>query len=113
MTEPTVVNAAPVPESRLARNSLLNLLGQGVPLIAAFFAIPKLITGLGTERFGLLTLAWLVIGYFSLFDLGLGRALTQVVAAEIRDTRDTKAPLLVWADGDHHFVHRPADAVTE
>ena len=31
-------------------------------------AIPRLIEALGTARFGLLTLAWVVIGYFSLFD---------------------------------------------
>ena len=66
--------------SRLAHNSVLNLIGQGIPFLAAFFAIPLLIRGLGTDRFGVLTLAWMVIGYFSLFDLGLGRALTQVVA---------------------------------
>lgn len=66
--------------TRLARNGVFNIIGQGVPLLAAFFAIPRLIHGLGTDRFGVLTLVWMVIGYFSLFDLGLGRALTQVVA---------------------------------
>lgn len=52
-------------------------------MVVALFAIPSLISGLGVERFGVLTLAWLVVGYFSLFDLGLGRALTQVVAARL------------------------------
>ncbi len=83
--------------SRLARNSLLNLLGQGVPFLAAIVAIPLLIHGLGTDRFGVLTLAWMVIGYFSLFDFGLGRALTQVVAERIGAARTEKAPSLVWA----------------
>lgn len=83
--------------SRLARNSVFNLLGQGVPFLAAVVAIPLLIRGLGTDRFGVLTLAWMVIGYFSLFDLGLGRALTQVVAERIGTGRDTVAPPLVWA----------------
>jgi O-antigen/teichoic acid export membrane protein len=82
--------------SRLARNSIFNLIGQGVPLLAAFIAIPLLIRGLGTDRFGVLTLAWMVIGYFSLFDLGLGRALTQVVAETLTDRQDTQAPPVVW-----------------
>jgi O-antigen/teichoic acid export membrane protein len=82
--------------SRLARNSIFNLIGQSIPLLAAFFAIPLLIHGLGTDRFGVLTLAWMVIGYFSLFDLGLGRALTQVVAEKLSEGDDTKAPPLVW-----------------
>jgi len=81
---------------RLVRNSIFNLIGQAVPLLAAFVAIPLLIRGLGTDRFGVLTLAWMVIGYFSLFDLGLGRALTQVVAEKLTDRQDTQAPPVVW-----------------
>jgi len=75
---------------------MFNLLGQGIPLLAAFLAIPPLIHGLGTDRFGVLTLAWMVIGYFSLFDLGLGRALTQLVATKLSEGRDTHAPPVVW-----------------
>ncbi|HEV8217101.1 MAG TPA: flippase [Gemmatimonadaceae bacterium] len=61
-------------------NSLLNAVGQGVPILVAIGSVPLLLRGLGTERTGLLTLSWSVIGYASLFDFGLGRALTQVVA---------------------------------
>lgn len=64
----------------LLRNSLFNLIGLGGPLLAAIFTIPYLIAELGVERFGLLTLIWAVVSYFGLFDLGLGRALTQQVA---------------------------------
>lgn len=67
----------------LARNTLLNLVGQVVPMAAAVVAIPILIAHLGAARFGVLTLAWAAIGYFGLFDLGLGRALTQAVAARL------------------------------
>ena len=65
---------------RLVRNVFWNLLGTGAPLLVAIVAIPMLIEGMGTARFGVLTLAWMVVGYFSLFDLGLGRALTKLVA---------------------------------
>ena len=67
----------------LARNTIYSLIGQGAPLLVAVFAIPQLIKGLGTDRFGILTLAWMVLSYFSLFDLGLGRALTQLVAEKL------------------------------
>ena len=80
----------------LAKNTLWNLVGQGVPLIAAVFAIPLLIKGLGVDRFGVLTLAWMVIGYFSLFDLGLGRALTKMVAEKLGAGREQEIPALVW-----------------
>ena len=80
----------------LAKNTLWNLVGQGVPLITAVFAIPFLIKGLGIERFGVLTLAWMVIGYFSLFDLGLGRALTQLVSAKLGAGDEAQIPRIVW-----------------
>ena len=80
----------------LARNAIWNLLGQSVPLVVAIFAIPLLIKGLGTDRFGFLTIVWMVIGYFSLFDLGLGRALTKLVAERLSSDKEQEIPPLVW-----------------
>jgi O-antigen/teichoic acid export membrane protein len=81
---------------RLARNVLWNLLGTGAPLLVALIAIPLLIEGLGAARFGVLTLAWMVVGYFSLFDLGLGRALTKLVAEKIGSGKGEEIPGVVW-----------------
>ncbi len=67
--------------SQLLRNMGWNLLGQLAPMLAALVSIPLLIRHIGNERFGLLAIGWMLIGYFSLFDLGLGRALTQSIAA--------------------------------
>lgn len=80
----------------IARNAVWNLAGQALPLLVAFFAIPMLIDGLGKDRFGILTLAWLVVGYFGLFDLGLGRALTIVVAERLGSGQKQELPSLVW-----------------
>jgi len=80
----------------LARNTALNLAGQAVPLVAALVAIPWLIRGLGTDRFGVLTLAWATIGYFSLVDLGLGRALTHAVATRLGSSREDELVALGW-----------------
>ncbi len=80
----------------LARNTVLNLFGQCSPLLVAIFAIPPLIKGLGTDRFGVLTLAWIIVGYFSLFDLGLGRALTQQVAEKLGAEQEQEIPPLFW-----------------
>jgi O-antigen/teichoic acid export membrane protein len=46
----------------------------------AVVTVPQLISRLGYERFGLLALAWGLIGYAGALDLGIGRALTQLVA---------------------------------
>jgi O-antigen/teichoic acid export membrane protein len=66
--------------SNIIKNAGWNIVGTVLPLLAAVLAIPFLVEQLGLERFGLLSLVWIVIGYFSFFDLGLGRAVTKVVA---------------------------------
>ena len=60
----------------LKRNAAWNLAGGVVPTLAAVALIPFTLSRLGNEAFGVLTLVWSLIGYFSLFDLGVGRALT-------------------------------------
>lgn len=79
----------------LARNAVLSVAGELVPMAAALVAIPLLLRGLGTDRFGLLSLAWVVIGYFSLFDLGVGKALTKLVASRLGEDREAEIPRLV------------------
>jgi O-antigen/teichoic acid export membrane protein len=80
----------------LARNTIWNLIGNGAPMAVAIFAIPVLIRELGKDRFGVLALAWGLIGYASLFDMGLGRALTQLVAKKLGQGDDKDIPTLVW-----------------
>jgi O-antigen/teichoic acid export membrane protein len=80
----------------LARNTIWNLLGQVFPMAVGVLAIPPLVHSLGVERFGVLSLAWIVIGYFSLFDLGMGRALTKLVAEKIGGEDEASIPPLVW-----------------
>jgi len=76
---------------QVLRNAGWNLLGNVLPLLAAALAMPYLAVQMGTERFGLLTLGWVLIGYFGLFDFGLGRALTKLVAERVG--RDSAADL--------------------
>lgn len=81
---------------QLVRNVFWNLLGTGAPLLVAIVAIPILIQEMGLERFGVLTIAWMVVGYFSLFDLGLGRALTKLVSEKLGNGIDDDVPALIW-----------------
>lgn len=60
----------------LKRNALWNLAGSAVPMLAGVASVPYTLHHLGSEAFGVLTLIWGLIGYFSLFDFGVGRALT-------------------------------------
>ncbi len=64
----------------LARNTFWNFLGVLIPSLAALPAIGYLARVLGVENFGLLTLSFAIIGYASIFDLGLSRAVIREVA---------------------------------
>lgn len=57
-------------------DTLYNLVGNLVPILAAIICIPYLTRELGAERFGFVTIMWALIGYFGIFDLGVSRALT-------------------------------------
>ena len=81
---------------RLARNTLWNLIGNVAPMLVGLFCIPVLVKALGTDRFGILTLVWTLIGYTTVFDFGLGRALTQLVATRLGTEEQQDVPNLVW-----------------
>ena len=79
----------------LVRNAIWNLSGQVLPLIAAILVIPLLLKTAGAEGFGLISIIWTLIGYFSLFDFGLGRALTKFVSMEFGRQNTQVLPNLI------------------
>jgi O-antigen/teichoic acid export membrane protein len=78
------------------RNILWSLLGGGAPILVAIFTIPPLIAGLGDERFGVLAIGWLVMGYFVLSDMGIGLATKKYISSLGRDTRPDSSRALIW-----------------
>lgn len=70
-------------------------MGLGFPLVVAALTVPALIGRLGAERFGLLTLAWGLIGYAGALDIGVGRALTQMVGRLRGEGQAAQAPTVV------------------
>lgn len=96
MSAPQTRLGALTHDALLQRNVLLNLAAWIVPAAAALLSIPVLTRGLGAERFGLVALAWATVGLFSLFDFGLGRAVTRLVAERLATGRESEIPPLVW-----------------
>jgi O-antigen/teichoic acid export membrane protein len=78
----------------LRRNATYNLVGFLMPAVLAVLTVPAYLHVIGVERYGVLALAWAILGYFGLFDLGLGRATTQRLAALRNATPDERATAL-------------------
>ena len=69
--------------SVLLSNTAWNVMGQLLPLVVGVLTMPLLIDRVGLERFGFITLVWVLVGYASIFDFGIGRALIRTVAAHL------------------------------
>lgn len=80
----------------LARNSMWSIGGQIPPLLVAALAIPLLVRGLGTERFGALGLVWVVLGAFGALDLGMSRATTRAFAERRALGDEEGAEAVAW-----------------
>jgi len=87
---------SPLRSTRLLKNTGLNLIGQIIPGVVALVATPVLIHGLGLERFGVLSLIWVLQTYFGLFDFGLGRAVTKHVAEALGRRESDRVRSIVW-----------------
>jgi O-antigen/teichoic acid export membrane protein len=80
----------------VARNTVLNLIGLGLPMAVGVLALPLTIRGLGTERFGILSLVWVVVGYLTFFDFGLSRATTKFIAEALGKGDPEEVPGFLW-----------------
>lgn len=76
--------------------TLWSLAGTALPSVVGIIVVPRLVHGYGANRFGILSLAFGVIGYFSLFDFGIGRAVTHDVADRLARGETDTIPVTVW-----------------
>lgn len=64
----------------MLKNSTWNILGVVIPSLIALPTMGVLSRKLGIEQFGLFTLAFAIVGYATIFDAGLTRAVIRAVA---------------------------------
>lgn len=84
--------------NNFTKNYLFNIAGQAIPAILALCYMPALTSKYGLERIGFITIAWSILGYFSIFDFGISRSLTKMVA-ENKKYMDKKSMKLIIATG--------------
>ena len=80
----------------LARNALYNIVTQAAVSVVAFLSIPAIVRGMGAEVFAILTLFWMVVGYFSILDLGVGQASVKFLAEHIARGETAEANATIW-----------------
>ena len=95
LTEPSSGRESLTAGHLLARNVIWNGASEVAPLIIALVSTPIVIYRLGTDRFGVLALAWMVFGFFAFFDLGLSAAITKLVSDRLAAGREDEVPTLV------------------
>lgn len=78
----------------VARHTIYNLIGAVVPIVVSLVTVPIYLSVIGLERYGILSFCWILLGYFGLFELGLGPATAQKIASLVDASPEDRSELL-------------------
>jgi len=64
----------------IGRHTIYNLVGSIAPIFISMLTVPAYLHLVGSTRYGILALVWTFLGYFGMFDPGIGRAVSYYMA---------------------------------
>jgi O-antigen/teichoic acid export membrane protein len=78
---------------KLSANFTYNVIGALLPLVVSLGTVPLYIHQIGLARYGVVTITWVLLGYFGFLDFGLSRASANALAK--LSTPAERSPVLV------------------
>jgi hypothetical protein len=78
-------------------NFVYNVLGALLPLATSLGTVPFYIHQIGLARYGVVTITWVLLGYFGFLDFGLSRASANALAKLGQASARERSPVLVTA----------------
>lgn len=78
-------------------NFAYNVFGALLPLVTSLGTVPFYIHQIGLARYGVVTITWILLGYFGFLDFGLSRASANALAKLGHAEAHERAPVLVTA----------------
>ena len=79
----------------IRRYASYNLVAALAPILVSFATVPLYLEAIGLERYGVLAICWVLVGYFGLFEFGLGPATSQRIAA-LADAPANEKSQTIW-----------------
>lgn len=79
----------------IRRHTITNIAGAVIPMFVMLVTVPLYLKTLGDVRYGVLALVWLMLGYFSFMEMGLGKATANHIA-RLHDAPDRERGTIFW-----------------
>lgn len=89
--------AGGVRRRHLGKNYFWNMLGTLVPIVLGLVIVPLYIAKIGVDRYGIMCLVWILLGYFGFMDLGLSRASANALSRLSSSGYRERVPVLMTA----------------
>jgi O-antigen/teichoic acid export membrane protein len=85
------------PKRHMGINYVLNAIGALVPVAVGLIVVPLYIHRIGADRFGIMSIVWILLGYFGFLDFGLSRASSNALSRLSGSGPSERVPVLLTA----------------